>query len=62
METKDNIYVMELKFGKSAQEALEQIKAKHYAKTFAMKGKHIVMVGMNFTLVDGISTLDYIIA
>lgn len=61
METKDNIYVMELKFGKSAQEALEQIKAKHYAKTFAMKGKHIVMVGMNFTLVDGISTLDYII-
>lgn len=61
METKNCIYVMELKFGKSAQEALDQINAKHYADAFAMKEKPVIKVGMNFALKDGISTLDYII-
>lgn len=31
METKDTIYMIELKFNKSAQEALDQINNKHYA-------------------------------
>ena len=43
METDDAIYVMELKFGKTAQEALEQIESKHY-------GKEIIKVGMSFNI------------
>lgn len=50
METADNIYIMELKFGKSAQEALDQIKSKQYAKAFGMKDKEIVKVGLNFEI------------
>ena len=44
------IYVMELKFGKTAQEALEQIESKHYVNTFAMSGKEIIKVGMSFNI------------
>lgn len=50
METDDTIYVMELKFGKTAQEALEQIESKHYADAFAMSGKEIIKVGMSFNI------------
>ena len=41
---------MELKFGKTAQEALEQIESKHYVNTFAMSGKEIIKVGMSFNI------------
>ena len=41
METKDTIYVIELKFNKSPQEALDQISNKHYADAFALKGKNV---------------------
>ena len=50
METDDTIYVMELKFGKTAQEAFEQIESKHYADAFAMSGKEIIKVGMSFNI------------
>ena len=50
METDDTISVMELKFGKTAQEALEQIESKHYVNTFAMSGKEIIKVGMSFNI------------
>ena len=50
METDDAIYVMELKFGKTAQKALEQIESKHYVNTFAMSGKEIIKVGMSFNI------------
>lgn len=62
LETADTIYVMELKFNKSVEEALDQIEAKHYADAFKMKGKDIVKVGMNFTLKDGVNTLEWQIA
>ena len=48
METSDTIYIMELKFGKSAQAALEQINAKHYDKAFAISDKKVVKVGISF--------------
>lgn len=48
METSDTIYIMELKFGKSAQDALDQINAKHYDKAFAMSGKKMVKMGISF--------------
>ena len=62
METADTIYVMELKFNKSAQEALDQINAKHYAQVFALKNKEIVKVGLNFSVKDEVNTLEWVIS
>ncbi len=59
LETKTTIYVMELKFGKSAEEALAQIEEKHYADAFKMKNKDIVKVGMNFGAKDGVNCLEW---
>ena len=61
LETADTIYVMELKFNKSAQEALDQINAKHYAQAFALKNKEIVKVGLNFSVKDEVNTLEWVI-
>ena len=61
METQDTIYVMELKFNKTAQEALDQINAKHYADAFALQDKPVVKVGINYTITKEISTLDWVI-
>lgn len=50
METKDTIYMIELKFNKSAQEALDQINNKHYADAFALRDKTVEKIGMNFMI------------
>ena len=62
LETASTIYVMELKFGKSAPEALEQIGSKRYDKAFAMKNKKVVKVGLNFAVKDEVNTLEWVIA
>ena len=62
MENADTIYVMELKFNKSAQEALDQINDKHYAQAFALKNKEIVKVGLNFSVKDEVNTLEWVIS
>ena len=59
METKDAIYVMEMKFNKSAKEALDQINDRKYAENFANKGKPVTKIGLNFTQKDGVSSLDW---
>ncbi len=61
METADTIYVMELKFNKSAEEALAQIEAKLYADAFKMIGKKVVKIGLNFSVKDEVNSLDWII-
>ena len=61
LETKDAIYVMELKFNKSAKEALEQIEAKHYAEAFKMKGKKVVKIGLNFAVKDEVNSLEWLV-
>ena len=61
METADTIYVMELKFNKSAEEALAQIEAKHYADAFKMSGKKVVKIGLNFSVKEEVNTLDWLI-
>ena len=48
IETKNCIYIVELKFNKSAQIALDQIKSKKYYNKFLDKNKKIVLVGANF--------------
>lgn len=59
METDDTIYVMELKFNKSAEEALAQIDAKHYADAFKMSGKKVVKIGLNFSVKDEVNCLEW---
>ena len=60
LETASYVYVMELKFNKTAQEALEQINARRYAQAFAMKGKEVVKVGLNFAVKDEVNTLEWV--
>ena len=52
LETERYVYIMELKFCKSADEAIAQIDERKYAKAFALSGKEVVKVGINFD-VDG---------
>lgn len=59
METNDAIYVMELKFNKSAEEALAQIDAKYYADAFKMSGKKVVKIGLNFSVKDEVNSLEW---
>ena len=59
LETADTIYVMELKFNKSAEEALAQIEAKHYADAFKMSGKKVVKIGLNFSVKDEVNCLEW---
>ena len=44
----DKIYILELKFNKSAEEALQQIDVKNYPVRFQQYGLPIVKVGVNF--------------
>ncbi len=50
LETQTHIYIIELKFDKTAQEALDQINKNRYAEAFALKGKNIVKVGIAFSV------------
>lgn len=52
LETQDCIYIMELKFGNTADEALAQINANHYADAFAMSNKKTIKVGIGFDVKD----------
>ena len=52
LETQDSIYIMELKFGNTADEALAQINANHYANAFAMSNKKTIKVGIGFDVKD----------
>ena len=44
----DTTYILELKVNASAQEALQQIKARNYALPYHTEGNSIVMVGIRF--------------
>ena len=59
LETADTIYVMELKFNKSAEEALAQIEARHYADAFKMSGKKVVKIGLNFSVKEEVNSLEW---
>ncbi len=50
---------MELKLNGSVEEAFAQIETKHYADAFKMQPKQVVKVGMNFTLKNGVNTLEW---
>ena len=49
MQTKDYIYIFELKIDSSAQEALSQIEKKGYCRPFASDSRKIYKIGINFS-------------
>lgn len=49
LKTDTTIYVFELKYNKSADVAIQQIKQKYYAKIYVGDGRKIVKVGLNFS-------------
>ena len=49
VETDKYIYIIELKFDKSAAEALQQIRDRQYARPFQLENKHLFNIGVNFS-------------
>lgn len=49
VKTQDFIYIFEFKLDKTADEALQQIEAKQYAKPFENDSRHIFKIGVNFS-------------
>jgi hypothetical protein len=49
LEFMDKIYLIEFKFNKSTDVAVEQIKKKRYSEKYETSGKKIIHIGMNFT-------------
>ena len=58
--TQTDLYLIELKLNKSAQAAMRQMNLKNYHKRFALCGKPITKVGINFDSATG-SIKDWII-
>ena len=53
LQTKTDLYLIELKLNKSAQIAMGQINLKNYHKRFALSGLPITKVGINFDSTTG---------
>ena len=51
--TKTDLYIIELKLNQSAQVAMQQINLKNYRQRFALSGKPITKVGINFDSTQG---------
>ncbi len=49
LELKEYVYIFELKMDGSADEALQQIEQKGYAKPYATDPRHLIRIGMNFS-------------
>ena len=49
IKTQDFIYILEFKLDKSADEALQQIEDKQYAKAFEYDSRRIYKIGVNFS-------------
>ena len=60
LEFQKIIYVVEVKFNKSPQEALDQIKARRYYERFLNEGKSIILLGISFKKEPSIFDITYI--
>ena len=49
IQTKDYIYILELKLDKSAEEALRQIKENHYDRPLLTDSRKLFLIGVNFS-------------
>lgn len=50
LETAKEIYIIELKYGKSSKKAIEQIEDKEYAAKFLNKNKPVSIAGVNYNI------------
>ena len=53
MLTQTRLYVIELKLNKDADTAMRQINLNDYARRFALSGKPVTKVGINFDVKKG---------
>lgn len=60
LEIEKLIYVIEIKFNKPAQEALEQIHSRKYYERFFDKGKTIILLGLAFKREPGLFDIEYV--
>ena len=58
--TQTDLYVIELKLNKDAQTAMRQINLKDYAQRFALCGKPVTKIGINFDSTRG-NIIDWVI-
>ena len=49
VRTTDYVYIMELKYDKSAREALDQIERKEYALPWAVDSRTVIEIGINYS-------------
>lgn len=49
VETEDFIYIIELKYDRSAEEALRQIKEKRYDRPYRMDGRELILIGVSLS-------------
>jgi hypothetical protein len=49
VKTSKYIYIIEVKLDSTPKVALEQIEAKHYAVPYAMDGREVIKIGVNFS-------------
>ena len=61
IRTMNRIYVMELKFNSSAAEALSQIKDNGYAERFALDTLPLTLVGINFSVENKKTDIEWVI-
>ncbi len=61
IRTKSRIYVMELKFNGSPAEALNQIKTNGYASRFVLDTLPVTLVGINFSIEDKKTDIEWVI-
>ena len=48
LQTPQTLFVIEFKINKSPQKALQQIKEKRYYEPYVIKGKKVILTGINF--------------
>lgn len=61
VQTNDRIYVLEFKFDKSPQEALDQILERRYHEKYTGQGKPLTLVGINFGYEDKMVVIQHVI-
>ncbi len=61
MLTLTRLYVMELKLNKNANTAMDQINLNDYASRFAMSGKPVTKVGINFSVENRKTNMEWVV-
>ena len=49
VRTADYVYIMELKYNRSAEEALHQIEEKEYALPWSIDSRTVIEIGINYS-------------